>query len=264
MVICRLRRPRYHLLLVALYAPLGPLVFGAAVHARAILSRPPAASTLTYTSATSLTFDAVLDAALLLAVALHLALARFRPLPLLAPLQGASGLFPKQLAEGPAAHGEAHGEEALVAAGGKSWRRVYSWRTGETFYETKDGELFYPDGGPGAVLEESDVDTFSIGPGVSLGPHFKVVSDNSEAFAELWGHAFAATKMQLSSAHCANLLEAALECPDFWFLVGLYIVASFAAVAGCARAYHATTALGAVAMLLSFRHLSNAPQPKSN
>ena len=63
MVICRLRRPRYHLLLVALYAPLGPLVFGAAVHARAILSRPPAASTLTYTSATSLTFDAVLDAA---------------------------------------------------------------------------------------------------------------------------------------------------------------------------------------------------------
>jgi hypothetical protein len=88
------------------------------------------------------------------------------------------------------------------------WRRRYNWRTGLTHYEQEGGrgELRYPDGGPKAVFEETELDTcellcegVSLHDPVSVGCCFVVVSEgklgsgSAEAFGELWGHAFART-----------------------------------------------------------------------
>ena len=65
--------------------------------------------------------------------------------------------------------------EAVVGAGRAAWRRIWQWRTGETYYENVEtGDLLYPDGGSRAIFEETAVDSFDVGGGVTIGPAFKV------------------------------------------------------------------------------------------
>lgn len=292
---------KYHRTLVLLYAPLVPLCAGALAHARAVLSRPPTASALAYSAAASLTFDAVLDAALLFAVLSHLVLARTRPLPLPAPLRSVEGFFPKLLASkdssssksssGGSSSGsssEAERDKMIVVAPTSTaleqvWVRRYEWRTGETYYEeVATGKLSYPDGGPSAIFEETDLDSevLSRGKGgndvVTMGPAFRVVQDTSrgDAFKEMWGTPFATTRAEQqvkaaaaraggwsssgsgsSGMSYAAVVEAALESPEAWFVAALYGLVAFVGVAGLSRAFHAFSGLGVTAALLAWRHL---------
>ena len=294
---------KYHRILVLLYAPLVPLCAGALAHARAVLSRPPTASALVYSTAASLTFDAVLDAALLFAVLSHLVLARTSPLPLPAPLRNVEGFFPKLLASQDSSSsksssngssssggsGESDRNKMIVVAStstapGQVWVRRYEWRTGETYYEeTSSGKLLYPDGGPDAIFEVSDLDSQALSHGKSgndlvvMGPGFQVVQDNSlgDAFKDMWGTPFAATRAEQqfkaavasaggrssssssgnSGSSYAAVVEAALESPEAWFVAALYGLVAFVGVAGLSRAFHAFSGLGITAALLAWRHL---------
>ena len=263
-------------MLVAAYAPVAPLVYGSLVHAAAVLGRPPGASALVYSSAAALTFDALVDNCLLFALAAHLALARFRRLPLPPRLHGIAGVFPKLAAaaarkpSAPSEGGGSQGPLVCVPGGaeGSKWRRVYSWRTGETHYEEEaSGELLYPDGGAGAVLEATSVDGETVGRGVVLGPGFAVVADASEEFEELWGCKWTKNKAQLAEKAAAAaassaeaLLAQAFEERDFWLVVALHALAALTALFGSARAYHSLSALGATGALLAWRHLGHPPR----
>lgn len=162
------------------------------------------------------------------------------------------------------------------------WVRRYEWRTGETYYEeVATGKLSYPDGGPSAIFEETDLDgvVLSRGKGgndvVMMGPAFRVVQDASrgDAFKEMWGNPFATTRAEQqvkaaaaraggrssgsgsSGMSYAAVVEAALESPEAWFVTVLYGLVAFVGVAGLSRAFHAFSGLGVTAALLAWRHL---------
>lgn len=168
-------------------------------------------------------------------------------------------------------------------APGQVWVRRYEWRTGETYYEeTSSGKLLYPDGGPDAIFEVSDLDSQALSHGKSgndlvvMGPGFQVVQDNSlgDAFKDMWGTPFAATRAEQqfkaavasaggrsssssgnSGSSYAAVVEAALESPEAWFVAALYGLVAFVGVAGLSRAFHAFSGLGITAALLAWRHL---------
>jgi len=250
-------------------------------------------------SAASLTFDSAVDACLLLACLLLLALARFRPLKLCEPLLEAAGVFKKldpceasvaalyEPLEDTSGGGGGAGGELVVVAGGSAqssatWRRVYQWRSGETYYENvATGELLYPDGGPKALLEElgNGFDETKFADDVAIGPGFKVcVRDRSDDFEALWGHKFAATRQEkdglatgggrpraqgygasAGGSPADRLFGALLDTPDAWLAGGLLGCAALSALAGACggAAYHALTGLGIAAGLLAHRHLFN-------
>ena len=85
--------------------------------------------------------------------------------------------------------------------------------------------------------------------------YWQVVGDRSEGFFELWGHSWAPTRQQQTTAAAEELFGTAFESGSFWCLVLLYALASFSAVAGAARAYHALSALGAMAAAMVWLHL---------
>mmetsp|Transcript_71008 Transcript_71008/g.199331 ORF Transcript_71008/g.199331 Transcript_71008/m.199331 type:complete len:218 (-) Transcript_71008:199-852(-) len=70
------------------------------------------------------------------------------------------------------------------------WVEVYDWKTGCCYFMQEDtGERVYPDGGPGAIFEETKIDG-SVHKDVGLGPGFKVVDDRDLDFIEMWGHSW--------------------------------------------------------------------------
>eukprot|EP00615_Pteridomonas_danica_P013107 CAMPEP_0114341072 /NCGR_PEP_ID=MMETSP0101-20121206/8800_1 /TAXON_ID=38822 ORGANISM="Pteridomonas danica, Strain PT" /NCGR_SAMPLE_ID=MMETSP0101 /ASSEMBLY_ACC=CAM_ASM_000211 /LENGTH=140 /DNA_ID=CAMNT_0001474547 /DNA_START=848 /DNA_END=1267 /DNA_ORIENTATION=+ len=74
---------------------------------------------------------------------------------------------------------------------GKGWERCYQCASGLTYYKNNETyDVIYDDGGSTAIFEETDIDLVKLGDGVFLGPSFKVISDRSDEFVDMWGQSF--------------------------------------------------------------------------
>jgi len=206
----------------------------------------------------SLLFDAAMDLACIAAVLAHFAVARRALVP-----PPAAPLFGVDKAANRSGAGVGGVEGALVVTSRPqdspgNWRRRLLCKSGDSFYEDQStGDLLFPDGGPSAIFEQTQVDSLDLGGGVTLGPGFRVVEDSGPAFQEVWGTPFQPTVHGARQQEAWALLEQALGSSDAWFATAVVAAGCFCVGFGIPRTYHCLGGHAGISVLLIWRHLSH-------